>query len=116
MKLINYILASMLLLTAGLFTGCSDDDDSRAGAVLSSAPSLSFSSTDAGTKTIMIYADGDWTVEAPDWVVVTPDHGTMTMEVTVSAIDNVRDGALDKPRNGKVSFKGRDLEVLPNCW
>lgn len=112
MKLINYILASMLLLTAGLFSGCSDDDDSRAGAVLSSATSLNFSSTDAGTKTIMIYADGDWTVEAPEWVVVTPDHGSMTMEVTVSAADNMRDGAVDNPRKENVIFKGRDLRSI----
>lgn len=112
MKLINYILASMLLLTAGLFSGCSDDDDSRAGAVLSSATSLNFSSTNAGTKTIMIYADGDWTVEAPEWVVVTPDHGSMTMEVTVSAADNMRDGAVDNPRKENVIFKGRDLRSI----
>jgi len=102
----------MLLLTTGIFTGCSDDDDSRAGAVLSSAPSLSFSSTDAGTKTIMIYADGDWTVEAPEWVVVTPDHGSMTMEVTVSAADNMRDGAVDNPRKENVIFRGRDIRSI----
>ena len=102
-------MASLLILSAGIFTGCSDDDDSRAKATLSSAASLSFPSTSAGTQLITVYADADWTVDAPEWVTVTPAQGTGTTEVTIGVDDNMREGAIDNPRKANITFKGRDL-------
>lgn len=109
MKRINYIIASLLLVSAGLITGCSDEESTLSRAVLASTGTLNFEATGASEKMITVYADADWVTEAPEWVTVTPDSGTGTMDVTISVTENMRGGAVDNPRNAAVVFKGGTL-------
>jgi hypothetical protein len=112
MKVLNYILTTLLLLSVGVFTSCSDDDKELAKACLASASSLQFGADDTSEKIITVYSDGDWVVEAPEWVTVYPTSGTGTMDVTVSVDRNYRDGSVDNPRKANLLFKGRNLRSI----
>lgn len=109
MKRINYIIASLLLVSASLIMGCSDEESTLSRAVLASTGTLNFEATGASEKIITVYADADWITEVPEWVTVTPDSGTGTMDVTISVTENMRGGAVDNPRNAAVVFKGGTL-------
>lgn len=50
--------------------------------------SMLFEAISPEAQTVKVYADGDWTVQAPEWVSVSPDHGSGTVTVTVSVLDN----------------------------
>lgn len=109
MKLINYILASALMISTIFLGGCSEEESTLSKAVLASAANLDFEATGATGKTITVYADADWESEAPEWVTVTPASGTGTMDVTISVNDNLRDGSVDNPRKKALVFKGGTL-------
>lgn len=110
MKLKNYITASALLL-ATLFCGsCNDDEAPLAKAVLASAPALDFSAEHASQQIITVYSDAQWVMdEVPGWISVSPATGQGTTEVTVSVTDNLRDGAIDNPRQATIVFRGSTL-------
>ena len=55
---------------------------------------------------ITVYADANWVAEVPDWVTITPTEGKGVVDVTVSVLDNLRDGAIDNPRTANLVFKG----------
>ena len=108
MKKFNIYIFALLGIIGCMFTSCDDDDNvTVAQAVLASAPSLTFEGISAQPQSILIYADADWYSEAPDYVTVTPatGHGGTT-EVTITIGDNMRDGALDNPRQIDVLFRG----------
>lgn len=109
MKRINNIMTLVLLLSMNLLWSCSNDESTLSKAVLTSAKSLNFEAQGAAEKIITVYADADWVTEAPEWVTVTPASGTGTMDVTVSVTDNMRDGAVDNPREAALVFKGATL-------
>lgn len=110
MKLINYIMASVLFLSATLLGSCSEEETTLSKAVLASASELNFEAEGAQPKTITVYADADWVMEdVPDWITVSPATGSGTMDVTVSVTDNMRDGAKDNPRKATIVFKGCTL-------
>lgn len=109
MKRINYIIATLLLVSAGLLEGCSDEESTLSRAVLASAGTLNFEATGTAEKIITVYADADWITEVPEWATVTPDSGTGTMDVTISVTENMRGGAVDNPRKAAVVFKGATL-------
>ncbi len=109
MKCINYIIATLLLVSAGLIEGCSDEESTLSKAVLASAGTLNFEATGASEKIITVYADADWITEVPEWATVTPTSGTGTMDVTISVTENIRGGAVDNPRKATVVFKGSTL-------
>ena len=109
MKRINYIMTMALLLSMNLLWSCSDDESTLSKAVLTSAKVLNFEANGATEKIITVYADADWVTEAPEWVTVTPASGTGTMDVTISVTDNMRDGAIDNPREEALVFKGATL-------
>ena len=109
MKRINYIMTLALLLSMNLLWSCSDDESTLSKAVLTSAKALNFEANGASEKIITVYADADWVTEAPEWVTVTPASGTGTMDVTISVTDNMRDGAIDNPREEALVFKGATL-------
>lgn len=110
MKLINYIMASVLFLSATLLGSCSEEETTLSKAVLASASELNFEAEGAQPKTITVYADADWVMEdVPDWITVSPATGNGTMDVTVSVTDNMRDGAEDNPRKATIVFKGCTL-------
>lgn len=98
-----------LLLSMNLLWSCSDDESTLSKAVLTSAKALNFEANGASEKIITVYADADWVTEAPEWVTVTPASGTGTMDVTISVTDNMRDGAIDNPREEALVFKGATL-------
>ena len=98
-----------LLLSMNLLWSCSDDESTLSKAVLTSAKALNFEANGATEKIITVYADADWVTEAPEWVTVTPASGTGTMDVTISVTDNMRDGAIDNPREEALVFKGATL-------
>lgn len=99
----------VLLLSMNLLWSCSDDESTLSKAVLTSAKALNFEANGASEKIITVYADADWVTEAPDWVTVTPASGSGTMDVTISVTDNMRDGAIDNPREETLVFKGATL-------
>lgn len=102
MKLINYIMASVLFLSATLLGSCSEEENTLSKAVLASASALDFEAEGAQPKTITVYADADWVMEdLPEWITVTPATGNGTTDVTVSVTDNMRDGAEDNPRKAR---------------
>lgn len=111
----------MLLMVAvgSLLTAC-QKEDTTARAILASVNVLEYVGESAAPQTILITSDGDWSVEAPDWVKVTNADGNQVQngtsgqtEVTIEVTDNFRDGALDNPRRGTVLFKG--LNLWANC-
>ena len=63
MKLINYIMASVLFLSATLLGSCSEEETTLSKAVLASASELNFEAEGAQPKTITVYADADWVME-----------------------------------------------------
>ncbi|MDE5631756.1 MAG: hypothetical protein K2I54_02960 [Muribaculaceae bacterium] len=108
MKKLNIYIFALLGIIGCALAACDDDDNvTVAKAVLASAPSLSFEGLSAQPQSILIYADADWYSEAPEYVTISPatGHGGTT-EVTVSIADNMRDGALDNPRQIDILFRG----------
>lgn len=109
MKQINYIMTLALLLSINLLWSCDEEESTLSKAVLASAGTLNFEANGGTEKMITVYADADWVTEVPDWVTVTPATGTGTMDITISVADNMRDGAIDNPREAAVIFKGATL-------
>lgn len=109
MKLINYIIALVLLMSLNLLWSCDKEENTLSKAILASAGTLNFEANGGTEKMITVYADADWVTEVPDWVTVTPATGTGTMDVTISVADNMRGGAIDNPREAAVIFKGATL-------
>lgn len=107
MKKLNIYIFALLGILGCTLAACDDDDVTVAKAVLASAPSLTFEGVSAQPQSILVYADADWYSEAPDYVTISPatGHGGTT-EVTISMADNLRDGALDNPRQIDVLFRG----------
>lgn len=115
MKTKNLILAIAMILCGLSVTSCKDDDSTgSAKAVMGSSRAIEFPNADADPTMIRIASDGDWRVEAPDWLTVTPSSGTAgTTDITISANDNVRDGKPDKPRRCVLEFRGdRQLSIF----
>lgn len=106
---INYILLAVSLMIGVGFNSCKDDNDNdgNAKAVLGSSANISFPINDPVPTIITIASDGDWHVEAPEWLTVSPMSGSQgATEVTITASDNVRGGAPDLPRTYTLEFIG----------
>lgn len=102
--------AVALLASALMVTSCDDDDNNGvAKAVLASSKTLTFDGIGADPQIITVYSDAQWTADVPEWVVITPNTGTGTTEVTISVSDNLREGTLDNPRKGSLVFHGNTL-------
>lgn len=110
-KFFKYILMSAVAVCGLSMTSCKDDDNSMSRKVLASVDVLEYDVLPTGPQIITVTSDADWTVEAPEWVSVTPMSGHAgNTEVEISVNDNLRDGTPDNPRKVKVLFKGRNLE------
>lgn len=117
MRIIKYFMKSIAVafVAAMTITSCTQEEDSVAKAVLASVEYMTFAATDAPAQTITVYSDGDWTVDAPEWITVSPASGTGTVEgVTVSVADNIRDGKEDLPRRDTVQIHGNILRSYAN--
>ena len=102
---------SALAATVGVLalTGCQPEESPLARAIMTSVSGLEFAAQNAEPQTIQVYADADWTVEAPEWVTVDKMGGSRSMEVTISVGDNMRGGAIDNPKKDTIVFKGYNL-------
>lgn len=116
MRFIKNLYKSALVAVAGVLalTGCQPEESPLSRAILTSVSGMQFAAQNAEPQTITVYADAEWTVEAPDWVTVDVTSGNRTMDVTVSVADNMRDGAIDNPKKDTIIFRGYNL--LSNAY
>ena len=77
-----------------------------ANAVLVSEKSLTFDAEDCVEQYVTVYSDGRWTVDVPDWIIVNPTSGEGNDNVTINVTDNIREGAIDNPREFDLIFRG----------
>ena len=111
MRFIKNLYRAALAVAAGVitFTGCQPEESPLSRAILTSVSGIQFPAQNAEPQTITVYADAEWTVEAPEWVTIDKTEGNCTMDVTISVGDNMRDGALDNPKKDTIVFKGYNL-------
>ena len=94
-------------------SGSDDDGPVSAKAVLASASSLTFEGVSAAPQTIVVTSDAEWYSEAPENITVTPSTGHAGQtEVTIAITDNMRDGALDNPKEFEVIFRGNTKKSI----
>lgn len=96
------------LCTAALIAlpmvGCDQDELVKPSALLSES-SLTFEAIGAEPQTLTIASDESWFVDVDaDWITVDPMSGSNTVDVTVSVTDNVKNGAMDAPREGTITI------------
>lgn len=109
----KYLMLAMVAVFGLSLTSCNDDDVTLSRKVLASVNVLEFDGLPTESQLITITSDGDWYVEAPEWVNVSPAQGSVGQtEVSISLADNIRDGLLDNPRKVTILFKGRNLESI----
>ena len=85
MKL-KYFIPSLVAVVAAIFTSCSDDKDATYLDGIKVSQSYVAISTNGGSTSIDIEANGSWTVSgAPDWLNVSPASGTGNGSITFSA-------------------------------
>ena len=111
MRFFKNLYRSALAVVAGAvaLTSCQPEESPLSRAILTSVSGLQFAAQNAEPQTITVYADAEWTVEAPEWVTVDKTEGNRTMDVTISVADNMRDGALDNPKKDTIIFRGYNL-------
>lgn len=111
MRFIKNLYRSALAVVAGalVLTSCQPEESPLSRAILTSVSAMQFAAQNAEPQTITVYADAEWTVEAPEWVTVDKTAGNRTMEVTISVGDNMRDGAIDNPKKDTIVFRGYNL-------
>lgn len=105
-KNIKLILAMLLAVTGVLsFTSCKDDEPAVAKAVLCSVFSLDFDA-DGGAQEVKVVSDAVWTVDAPEWITVSPNTGSGTTFVTISVEKNYVGNEMQGIRKATVVFHG----------
>lgn len=116
MRFLKNLYKSALVLAAGIasLTACQPEESPLSRAILTSVSGLQFAAQNAEPQMITVYADAEWTVEAPDWVSVDVTSGSRSMDVTISVADNMRDGAVDNPKKDTIVFRGYNL--LSNAY
>ena len=111
MRFFKNLYRSALAAAVGVLalTSCQPEESPLSRAILTSVSGMQFAAQNAEPQTITVYADAEWTVEAPEWVTVDKTSGNRTMDVTISVGDNMRDGALDNPKKDTIIFRGYNL-------
>ena len=111
MRFFKNLYRSALAVAVGALalTSCQPEESPLSRAIMTSVSGMQFAAQNAEPQTITVYADAEWTVEAPEWVTVDKTEGNRTMEVTISVGDNMRDGALDNPKKDTIVFRGYNL-------
>lgn len=105
MKIFNRISGYVAIaMAASAIFGCQQEELVKPDALMSES-SLTFEAKGAEPQTFMVASDDDWIIDvAEDWITVDPMSGSQTMDVTVTVSDNVRNGAVDAPRQGTVTI------------
>lgn len=111
MKLLYKILmaaaASPLLFCA---VSCTDEETPAAKAVLASENYLRFDAKGALPKTVSVYSDGFWRVEAPEWVKASQVSGEYNLEELLIAVEDNTDGqGVLAPRLDTLIIRGERL-------
>lgn len=92
MKKILFVLLSLAVLFScdkeKGNNGGGSETNTKATVIRLGAQTLTFEAYEAESQTVKVYADGDWTTEAPEWVKLEPASGSGTVTVTVSVSDN----------------------------
>lgn len=84
--------------------GCGQDELVKPSALLSES-SLTFDAIGAEPQTLTVASDDSWFIDVDaDWITVDPMSGTNTVDVTVTVTDNVKNGAMDAPREGTLTI------------
>lgn len=84
--------------------GCGQDELVKPSALLSES-SLTFEAIGAESQTLTIASDESWFIDVDaDWITVDPMSGTNTVDVTVTVTDNVKNDAMDAPREGTLTI------------
>ena len=105
MKLFKNILKlCAAALAAVSFFGCDEEEYVKPSALLSES-SLTFEAVGAESQSLTIASDDAWFIDVDsDWITVDPLSGSNTVDVTVSVADNVKNGAMDGPREGTLTI------------
>ena len=103
------IFKALFAIAAGitLLASCQQAGDVLALALSADQTAITFDGAAPQEITLNLKADGDWYAYAPDWVTVTPSHGTGDATVKVSASKNLDQwNELNAPRADVVAFCG----------
>lgn len=105
MKIVKNIIRLCAAAIAVLpIIGCSEEEYVKPSALLSES-SLTFEAIGAESQTLTIASDESWFIDVDaDWITVDPMSGTNTVDVTVTVTDNVKNGAMDAPREGTLTI------------
>lgn len=100
----NILRLCAAALIALPMAGCGQDELVKPSALLSES-SLTFEAIGAESQTLTIASDESWFIDVDaDWITVDPMSGTNTVDVTVTVTDNVKNGAMDAPREGTLTI------------
>ena len=97
---------SLTAVAAAFFTACNPKEEPIIDPTLNvEEVTLSFASTGNDSQTFEVYSDGQWIVNGPEWITVTPASGKGDAIVTVTVTDNVdAEGVIQAPRSGKITI------------
>ncbi len=102
--LFRILFGTLCLVSASVFTGCSDDDEKSLVPELTASPeTLTFSEETETVQTISVKANCEWTVVKTDldWATVEPMSGKGNATITVS-VSEMASGLSE--RSGKIAF------------
>lgn len=100
-NIIRFCAAALAVLP---IFGCSEEEYVKPSALLSES-SLTFEAIGAEPQSLTIASDESWFIDVDaDWITVDPMSGTNTVDVTVTVTDNVKNGAMDAPREGTLTI------------
>lgn len=98
---------TVALICGVSLTSCKDEESTVANAVIVSTRAIEFPASGTVPVTVNVTSDGDWHVETPDWLTVTPSTGVAgRTEVTIEVADNLKDGTPYRPRKYALKFMG----------
>lgn len=102
--LFRILFGTLCLVSASVFTGCSDDDEKSVVPELTASPeTLTFSEETETVQTITVKANCQWTVVKTDldWATIEPMSGKGNATITVS-VSEMASGLSE--RSGKIAF------------
>jgi len=103
------IFKAIFAIAAGitLLASCQQAGDVLALSLSADQTAINFDGAAPQEVTINLSADGDWYAYAPDWITISPSHGTGNAAVKVIASKNLDEwNELNAPRADVVAFCG----------
>lgn len=107
----NTAFKAVVLLVSSLLTVCSCRHEGKplATSVSIDKTEMTFAGEEAFSSSVNVSSDGDWIAVAPEWIKVSPMHGSGNVAVEISGAANLdTDGSLAGTRRATVSFLGND--------